>query len=80
LSLHSPWSCSYTPIENCRVFRESISDVIIFVLIVNWVLTYVPENSLLQEVGGGRGDWMESAQVRDRWRALMGTVRNFWVP
>jgi len=34
----------------------------------------------LQEVGGGRGDWMELAQNRDRWRALVGTVRDFRVP
>jgi hypothetical protein len=34
----------------------------------------------LQEAGGGRGDWMEFAQDRDRWRALVGTVRNFRVP
>ena len=34
----------------------------------------------LQEVGGGRGDWMELAQDRDRWRALVGTVRDFRVP
>jgi hypothetical protein len=34
----------------------------------------------LQEVGGGRGDWMELAQDRDRRRALVGTVRNFRVP
>ena len=34
----------------------------------------------LQEVGGGRGDWMEFAQDRDGWRALVGTVRNFRVP
>ena len=33
----------------------------------------------LQEVGGGCGDWMEVAQDRDRWRALVGMVMNFWV-
>jgi hypothetical protein len=34
----------------------------------------------LQKVGRGRGDWMELAQDRDRWRALVGTVRKFRVP
>ena len=34
----------------------------------------------LQEVGGSCGDWMELAQDRDRWRALMSTVRNLRVP
>ena len=34
----------------------------------------------LQEVGGGCGDWMELAQVRDRWSALVSTVMNFRVP
>jgi hypothetical protein len=33
-----------------------------------------------QEVGGGRGDWMELAQDRCIWRALAGTVRNFRIP
>ena len=34
----------------------------------------------LQEVGGGCGDWMELAQDRDRWRALVSTVMNLQVP
>ena len=34
----------------------------------------------LQEVEGSCGDWMELAQDRDRWRALVGTVRNLRVP
>ena len=33
-----------------------------------------------QEVGGRFGDWMELAQDRDRWRALVSTVRNLRVP
>jgi hypothetical protein len=33
-----------------------------------------------QEVGGGRGDWMELAKDRNRWRALVSTVKNFRVP
>ena len=34
----------------------------------------------LQEVGGGCGDWVELAQDRERWRALVSTVRNLRVP
>ena len=34
----------------------------------------------LQEVGGGCGDRMELAHYRDRWRALVSTVRNPRVP
>jgi hypothetical protein len=33
----------------------------------------------VQEVGVGRGDWMELAQDRDRWRALVSTVKNLRV-
>ena len=34
----------------------------------------------LEEVGRGCGDWMELAENRDRWRALVSTVMNFRVP
>ena len=34
----------------------------------------------LQGVGGGWEDWMELAQDRDRWRALVSTVMNLRVP
>ena len=34
----------------------------------------------LQEVGGGCGDWMELAQDRDRWQALVSMVMNLRVP
>jgi hypothetical protein len=34
----------------------------------------------LQEVGESCGDWMELARDRDRWRALVGAVRNLRIP
>ena len=34
----------------------------------------------LQEEGGGCGDWIEFAQDRERWRALVSTVMNFLIP
>ena len=30
----------------------------------------------LQEVGGGRGDWMELAQDSDMWRTLVNAAVN----
>jgi hypothetical protein len=34
----------------------------------------------IQKVGGGGGHWMELAQDRDRWRALVGKMRDIRVP
>jgi len=34
----------------------------------------------LQKVGSGGKDWIELAQDRDRWRALMNVAMNLWVP
>jgi hypothetical protein len=33
----------------------------------------------LEEVGGVFGDWMKLAQDKERWRALVSTVRNLRV-
>jgi hypothetical protein len=34
----------------------------------------------IQEVGCGCKDWIELAQDRDRWWALVNAVMNLWVP
>jgi hypothetical protein len=34
----------------------------------------------LREIKWGGIDWIHLARDRDRWRALVNTVMNFWVP
>jgi hypothetical protein len=34
----------------------------------------------LREIGWDGRDWIELAQDRDHWRALVNTVMNLWVP
>jgi hypothetical protein len=34
----------------------------------------------LREIGWEGVDWMHLAQDRNRWRALVNTVKNLWVP
>jgi hypothetical protein len=34
----------------------------------------------LKEIGWGGMDWLDLAQDRDQWRALVNMVMNLWVP
>jgi hypothetical protein len=34
----------------------------------------------LREIEWGDVDWIDLAEGRDQWRALVNTVMNFWVP
>jgi hypothetical protein len=37
-------------------------------------------NMDIREIGFGDVDWIHWVQDRDRWRALVNTVMNLWVP
>ena len=70
LQIISAWMC-----ENTWMLH--------FPFVVDWAQRRRWEDNIkmdLQEVGRGCGDWMELAQDRDRWRTLVSTVMNFWVP
>jgi hypothetical protein len=45
----------------------------------NWIDTLVRAKMDLEEVGCGGMDWIDLAQDRDRWRALLNAVMNLGV-
>jgi hypothetical protein len=60
----------------CRI-RYYFSFIIIIIIRRRW------EDNIkidLQEIGFGDVDWIDLAQDRDRWRALVNTVMNLRVP
>jgi hypothetical protein len=76
LLLHSVLRWGVFPVEVSRSFRKRKRDI----LLGTWNVRSLYRAGSLQEVGGGRGDWMELAQDRDEWRALVSTVKNLRVP
>ena len=61
----------------CIMLNSMFLTVILVIVNFEIVTIFITK---LQEVGRGCGDWMELAQDRDRWRALVTTVMNFQVP
>ena len=51
-----------------------------FCMLINKINNINTKLMDLEEVGRGCGDWMELAQDRKRWRALVSTVMNLRVP
>ena len=46
----------------------------------NWTDILVRPQMDLKEVGCEGMDWIDLAQDRDRWQALVNAVMNIWVP
>jgi hypothetical protein len=67
-------------VSHLYIFPSCKLGDVIFQYFLEDVTAFKSLKMYLQKVGGGRGDWMELAQDRDRWRALVGAVRDFRVP
>jgi hypothetical protein len=50
------------------------------IIITVTIIIIISSSSNLREVGCGGADWIDLAQDRDRWRALVYTVMNLRVP
>jgi hypothetical protein len=78
---HVEVSCAVRPIYGSL----GVKGVSVHLVEINNYLYFLRgwENNIkmdVQEVGGGGGEWMELGQDRDRWRALVSTVKNLRVP
>jgi hypothetical protein len=76
------WRTASLPEINLRPFFNTQLTARLGTILVNNQLWPWKDNIKrdLQEVGGGCGDWIERAQDRNSWRALVSTVMNFRVP
>jgi hypothetical protein len=62
------------------VLEEQLQQKCIYIyiyIICRWVDNIKMD---LGEIGWDGRDWIELAQDRDQWRALVNTVMNLWVP
>jgi hypothetical protein len=46
----------------------------------NYVIVYLTHSFSISQIGWDGVDWMDMAQDRDQWRALVNTVLNLRVP
>jgi hypothetical protein len=63
-------------VEVSQRFRKRKRDI----LLGTWNVRSLYKAGSFEEVGGGCGDWMELAQDRYGWWALVSTVKNLQVP
>jgi hypothetical protein len=65
-----------------HVILHGMNNIKIIILIIFCVMHRWEDNIKrdLQEVGWGGMNWIQLAQGRDRWQALVNAVMNLWVP
>jgi hypothetical protein len=65
--------------ESLQVYDHYILPLLLLLLLLlrKWVYDIKTD---LREIGWGGMDWIDVAQDRDQWRALVNTVMDLWVP
>ena len=78
----NPFTSRMTYLGRNVFSKGPFSITVIIIISIFYILRRWADNIKmdLQEVGGGCGDWMELAEDRDRWRALVSTVMNLRFP